>query len=319
VNPSILTPPIQAKNQDPNSKNHPIFLRNQFRYNFLRRLSRNVDAKHTPKYDAILVDEGQDLRLEWWNCLRKVVKNIGEMVLVADTTQDIYETTQYWTDEKMEGSGLIGDWNKLSISYRLPELMIAKASQFAQAFLPKALIDIPSAPPEQGEFFTKLRWVQIAPSSAIEVLRDEIIRLASSMDPKQLAMADITFLSADQKTGLQVVTALGKLNIKFLHTFSQDHNTGRRLKLAFFKGDARLKATTLHSFKGWESRSLVLYTGNNWDERNKALIYTGLTRLKKSLDGSLITVVCAIDQLSDYGKTWPEYDDKRAATAYFAK
>ena len=32
-----------------------------------------------PKYDAILVDEGQDFRLDWWQTLRKAVKPNGEM------------------------------------------------------------------------------------------------------------------------------------------------------------------------------------------------------------------------------------------------
>ena len=33
----------------------------------------------------------------------------------------------------------------------------------------------------------------------------------------------------------------------------------RREKAGLFMGDARLKATTPHSFKGWETRMLVVY------------------------------------------------------------
>ena len=39
------------------------------------------DNKHLVKYDAILVDEGQDFHLEWWNVLKSTVKNEGEMLL----------------------------------------------------------------------------------------------------------------------------------------------------------------------------------------------------------------------------------------------
>jgi hypothetical protein len=273
------------------------------------------DRRFTPTYDAILVDEGQDLRLEWWNCLRKVNKDGGEMVLVADTTQDIYETVQYWTDEKMRGSGLIGGWSALDISYRMPEEMIAKASQFATAYLPPGTIDLPRSPPDQPDFFTKLRWVQIAPETARDSICAELLRLAPGADPRLLSMADITFLSADQNMGLAVVEAMNQKGVRFLHTFSENDAQSRRLKLAFFKGDSRLKATTLHSFKGWESRALVVYTGNKWDKRNKALIYTGLTRLKKSLEGSFITVVNSIPDLAEYGSRWIDFSDQRTGTA----
>jgi len=202
------------------------------------------------------------------------------MVLIADTTQDIYETVQYWTDEKMRGSGLVGGWAELDVSYRMPEEMIAKTAQFAAAYLPQGSIDLPKSPADQPDFFTKLRWVQIAPEKACPSICAEILRLAPSADPNALPMADITFLSADQAMGLSVIETLGQKGIRFLHTFSEDNAQSRRMKLAFFKGDARLKATTLHSFKGWESRSLVVYTGTKWDKRHKALIYTGLTALR---------------------------------------
>ena len=44
-------------------------------------------------YDAVLVDEGQDFLPAWWDVLRRVCKPGGEMLLVADETQDIYATT----------------------------------------------------------------------------------------------------------------------------------------------------------------------------------------------------------------------------------
>ena len=53
----------------------------------------------TPFYDAILVDEGQDYTLKWWNSLQKALKPGGEMLLVADKTQNLYEREQSWTDQ----------------------------------------------------------------------------------------------------------------------------------------------------------------------------------------------------------------------------
>ena len=75
-------------------------------------------------------------------------------------------------------------------------------------------------------------------------------------------------------------------------------------------GDARIKATTLHSFKGWESRALVIYIGQAVDKKSLALIYTGLTRLKRHRQGSYLTVVSCAHELIEHGKTWPIYVER---------
>lgn len=72
-------------------------------------------------------------------------------------------------------------------------------------------------------------------------------------------------------------------------------------------GDARVKATTLHSFKGWEARALVLYVSDTLSEQQMALVYTGLTRIKRHSEGSFLTVVSSLPDLDAFGRTWPEY------------
>ncbi len=57
------------------------------------------------KLDAILIDEGQDFHLTWWNTLRRLLDQKGEMLLVADEAQDLYERSKNWTDESMNNSG----------------------------------------------------------------------------------------------------------------------------------------------------------------------------------------------------------------------
>ena len=75
-------------------------------------------------------------------------------------------------------------------------------------------------------------------------------------------------------------------------------------------GDSRIKATTLHSFKGWESRAIVIFIGHSVDKKSLALIYTGLTRLKKHPEGSYLTVISCANELIPYGKTWPVFEEK---------
>ena len=119
-----------------------------------------------------------------------------------------------------------------------------------------------------------------------------------------LANADITMLASDMKSGADVVASLSGYRVRAVDTFGEDH---RRKKMSFYMGDARIKATTLHSFKGWESRLLVVYVTEAVYTESLALVYTGLTRLKRSTEGSWLTVVCSAPKLESYGRTFPDF------------
>jgi hypothetical protein len=111
--------------------------------------SEAVEQPGAAKYDAILVDEGQDLRPHWWSALRKALVPGGEMMLVADATQDVYGTAKAWTDEVMQGAGFRGGWAQLDVSYRLPPTALEMARDFAQRFLPAETAQLPE--PEYPE------------------------------------------------------------------------------------------------------------------------------------------------------------------------
>lgn len=141
---------------------------------------------------------------------------------------------------------------------------------------------------------------------------EEILLMAPKAEPTMLSISDITFLTGSQKFGLQVVNQVGQKGMRSVHTFDEDQRESRRKKMGFYMGDARVKATTLHSFKGWEARALVIYTGDIIDAKVLAAIYTGLTRLKRHTEGSFLTVVSAAPELLAFGKTWPEFELKVA-------
>ena len=86
----------------------------------------------------------------------------------------------------------------------------------------------------------------------------------------------------------------------------------RHKKFHFWMKTGVMKLSTIHSFKGWESRALVIFIGQSVDKKSLALIYTGLTRLKRHEDGSYLTIVSCADELIPYGKTWPKYVEKMA-------
>jgi len=266
-------------------------------------------------YDAILVDEGQDLRPSWWNVLRKLRRLDGEMLLVSDTSQDIYETARSWTDEAMLGCGFRGEWFRFEGSYRLPTALLPLLKRFANAFLPDDLRVSPEEV-EQSDFLEKveepckLRWVQTSDVDALNIVLEEILNLAPSADPNPLPIPDITFLCGSTKFALGIIRELEERNIHVIHTFNpSDYKDARKRKVHFYKGDARIKVTTLHSFKGMETRALVIFLSKK-SSSDPALAYTGMSRLKRSKDGSYLTVVCSNPRFAEFGRSWPEYDNK---------
>lgn len=271
---------------------------------------RHPEAK---RFDAILVDEAQDYLPLWWNVLRKAHRSDGEALFVADATQDVYGTTKAWTDESMAGknAGFSGLWNELKVSYRLPPSALLMARKFAETYLPRDTVDLPE--PEQGTldlYPCHLRWVQCSRDAADTVCFAEIEALMKRTGAEGLANADITVLASDMQSGGEIVKGLNDRNIRVLDTFGEDN---RRQKMGFYMGDAKIKATTLHSFKGWESRLLVIYVTEASDLKSLALIYTGLTRLKRSQQGSWLTVVCSAQVLAAFGAEFDEYVSKSTA------
>ncbi len=259
-------------------------------------------------YDAVLVDEGQDFLPAWWDVLRSVCRPGGEMLLVADETQDIYGNASSWTDEAMKGAGFAGKWAELEVSYRMPELALDKAASFAARYLPASARLVPrSAQMVVALEPCYLRWVHSAGFDDAQICCDEILGLFSRAGSEGLSVADITFLCDSKSIGYDVVSLLGMKGLRCVHTFDMDEQESRRQKVGFYMGDARIKATTLHSFKGWESRTLVVYMGRELTPGSSALLYTGLTRLKRHVNGSFLTVISRSSELKEYGKSWPDF------------
>ena len=271
-----------------------------------------------PHYDAILVDEGQDYIPLWWQTLRKAVKQDGEMLLVADKTQNIYGTAQTWTEKAMEGAGFSGDWMRLKTSYRIPREIKPILKNFAYKFLiPKIrqcqdknvditdIIDIPEVEQYSLEdlYDVGLYWIHVPnPVIEIDVCFEAVHQYMLNL-PQDTAVSDIVFLAQNINTGQEFVEKCKQKRIRVSHTFGQDD---QRKKLAFFLDHSTIKATTLHSFKGWEGRLLVLHISKITNDKDCALFYTALTRLKKHHNGSRLTVVssCPEPELRDFGSKY---------------
>jgi archaellum component FlaG (FlaF/FlaG flagellin family) len=274
------------------------------------RLVQNIGNEKISieQYDAILVDEGQDFNPMWWNTLRRVLKDNGEMVLVADETQDLYKRTKSWTEEAMNNAGFRGIWNQLDICYRTPNKLIGYLKDFIHDFLPDANINLLNSETEELNLWpVTLTWIQCSSEKSIPQLStDAILRIPELANPNTVAWPDLTLLFPDHKLGLSCVHLLEKQKFNVLHIFDPNGKDQKSKKMSFFMGDARIKACTIHSFKGWEARYMVIAITKFTD---LAAVYVAMSRLKRDTKGSYLTIVCSNPALEEYGKTWPSFSN----------
>lgn len=260
-------------------------------------------------YEAILVDEGQDFRLSWWSTLRAALAEGGEMLLVADKTQNVFGTAGAWTDAAMPGAGFRGGWLRLEHSYRLPPRMMPIVESYAEQFMIREEVDLPTV--EQGEldvYPVDLKWVQTDRHTASQASVAAVIEQMRGLQ-SGTAASDIIFLGR-KRVGADVVNQLEQLGIHVRHTFDDSGQPGRerQLKRDFFQGAERIKATTLHSFKGWEAVQLVVYVDSVASPEDRAVFYAALTRIKRRESGSALTVVCSTPDLEAFGRAWPTFE-----------
>lgn len=267
-------------------------------------------------FDAILVDEGQDWRPEWWNTLRLVLREGGEMLLVADMTQDVYGTAERWTEQAMVGAGFRGPWFRLEQNYRLPRKLTPLLRQYAAQFLPGGEADVPQSVQQELDLAqVALRWRQTTRLDLANTCVEEIVAQMGCPQPLT-AISDITFL-ADNDLGRDVVEMLGDRGIEVTHTYDENSYRAQRQKMAFRQGVGKIKATTWHSFKGWESAQLVVAVSRAKSREARAGLYAALTRLQRTGTGSALTVVNAEPDLRSFGQKWPHFSEHESEIGSF--
>lgn len=276
---------------------------------FCAVINQAIEESEPEKYDAILVDEGQDFNPKWWDILKKLLADGGEMLLCADTTQDIYSSADLWTDDVMKNAGFRGAWAELKQTYRLPDNLIPLANKFAEMFLPQEKViksESKTSLQDSFDFGTieesTLIWENVQSINTSTFLnefnkfRNEVIKLG-------LSHSDITVLVQTHEIGMTVCKALDKLKFKYIDIFSKDPTESRQKKMWFFKGDTRIKVCTVHSFKGWEAKALLVVWDQMYLDKEYALLYTAITRLKSG-QSSILYVANAEPSLIEYSNFW---------------
>jgi hypothetical protein len=264
------------------------------------------------RWDAVLVDEAQDFMPGWWGALRAALPRdgSGEALICADRQQNIYGV-EPWTETVMNGAGFRGRWATLDQSFRLSPALCRLASAYIEEFLPDSEAHRPNSAAGEFEFRTVLRWRQIEHGSqAAEACVQALLEILDESAGDPVAVSDLVCIVDSDSVGKEIVLRLREKNIRAIDTFGhsadrrESEEESRRKKQAFYKGDARVKVTTIQSFKGWESKALVVLVTRAIGPKDLALAYTAITRLKRDDRGCYLTVVCSAPGLSAFGRKW---------------
>ena len=234
------------------------------------------------RFDAVLVDEGQDFTLEWWNLLREhIVTADGEMLLVADPTQDVYGNKAWTDEERMVGAGFSGTWTELTGSYRMPSDLVPLANAFAERFVDGERLEA-GVPDDQLDIAgsmtpTRRTWINVSSRREFgPAIGHEVVRLLTTYP--DLNPSDLVFLCEHHDDGLAAVTVIEAAGFEVHHIFAKKDADRSRRKNRFWPDSPGVKGCTVLSFKGWETPALVM--GIDTDERSRRLAYVSMTRVK---------------------------------------
>ena len=259
--------------------------------------SRGIKLQYRlPKFDAILIDEGQDFRQTWWNFLRDyVLKDDGEMAVVLDRAQDIYSASG-WTDG-MQG---FGQWTELKESFRLPKEVLSIARAVAEDFELGMKDMLPVAPGAmESTLFqqAEIRWLNVSQDKIVETLASEVQKIRDDQGTDQLG--EITILCDRHKIGLDLVKHLEQTidGNDIEHIFSENKGEQQKRKKALDCRTLKLKACTVHSFKGWESRNVIYIPTSD----EPSLLFIAVTRVK-GYSGDSLSRLIVINSQEEFRK-----------------
>ncbi len=260
------------------------------------------------RFDAVLVDEGQDFTVEWWNLLRDhVVRPDGEMLLAADSTVDLYGKSTWDDPDALAAAGFTDPWIRMTTSYRMAPELIRSTNEFARSFIAEDAV-VPEVADDQGVVVGHVsaairswRNVERVADLGVAVGR-EVVRLLR--ENPELAPRDVVYLCEYHHDGLAAAQEIEAAGHSVHHVYSRDPDERHRSKGRFWPDADAVKGCTVHSFKGWDSPAVVV--GIAMEERSRRLAYASMTRVSSTAgaDTSYLSVVNADPRMADFQPTF---------------
>lgn len=261
-------------------------------------------------YDYILIDEGQDFKGDWIRFLKKFFTKKGEIFIVYDKAQDLYEHGVWIEDsDQIKDIGFRGKPGILKYSYRMPKAMIEKITLVRENLgIKDDDILIPKKNNIQINFLSKIQWINCSKNSIenkIENVSVEVNRLKESS-----RIEDITILTTNENTGVAIVEFFKKRGIEVSHVYDmnreKDIDKRRSEKWKFVGGTGKLKVCSYQSYKGWQTPNIILVLDAADDEaveehfkRFNDCIFISMSRVKPNSSTGQYSFIC-FNYLTEY-------------------
>ena len=276
--------------------------------------------KNRDQYDTIIVDEAQDYTTAWFDTLRKYfLTESGRIILVGDGEQNIYsrEFDSQTRMPRVNGFGQNNPWRNVSqrVSMRMMNPKIALlSSRFANEF--NISTEAITVEDNINLFDYKMRYWMVNSSIQPNILAGNIEWIIRQFN---LVRREVVVLSQSINLLREIEHQYrSQYNLQSMKTFESkeeydqvkartsspsklelDLKAIRRVAKVHFTTDVNMiKFATIQSFKGWESKSiilLILAEKNSDQDSNEdefviqtrqnipAHIYTAITRARENL------------------------------------
>lgn len=277
------------------------------------------NSKSHKKYSAIFIDEVQDYTTEW---LRIVMQNFllepnGELVVFGDPKQNVYQRPLD-TNGDIRLGVIGGQWNRqLTTSRRFTNPRLANlATAFQTQFMANLPVDNIVAENAMSNTFNFqiLTYIDLRQNNSFESIITNIINIISNdnneardfvvlaSSTKLLRNIDILYRQrTNEQTEITFISNETLEWLKQIHQvtdekaanwkFNRDFEALERTRKQLFTTDKRcLKISTIQSFKGWESPSVIVILENDLVLHNTTFrpmspqtIYTAITRARENM------------------------------------
>ena len=243
-------------------------------------ISHRENNSNYLKYDAILIDEGNDFEEEWYKYLCSFLTKNNEILFAVDKKQNIYKRDLKWA------KGRAGEL--LDQGYRLPKNQIKIINQFSKEFLATsddAAENSVIIPPDEGQLSllpAKYESIWKTVKSFDDVKKELHTYLLYLIKDLSMKLSDIVILVDNRKEGNNLKEYIqDKLKIKNIMDVFSIGPIGRLKKITFKVDSPYLKMSTIHSFKGWEARNVIIVTPEK--KLIDSNLYAALTRVRENL------------------------------------
>ncbi|WP_394234141.1 3'-5' exonuclease [Niallia oryzisoli] len=247
-----------------------------------------------PKYDAILIDEGQDFEPDWLRLVSLLMnEETQSLLLVEDRAQTIYKRKRSYVQDT--GLNFRGRSKVLSINYR----NTAQIVKFAWDFYRKHSMfkDKVVNREVEGEIIAPQSTKRKGPEPGIvrsKSFFDEMKIVAKQIqrlhDEKKIPFQEMLILYRVKRTLKYPIIDIIKRSLKDASIDYYWITENEQAKRSYEKEDGKVKISTIDSSKGLDYQAVFIVNVDSMpfpleddEEREVSLLYIGMTRAKEYL------------------------------------